>query len=83
MSPPGGTGPRFVGSAISRGWRIHGVLCHVCGALGYNADMPRQRHYYGSNPLHSITASTYRRGRTHRRERDLCATRGWRIRGVL
>jgi hypothetical protein len=46
-----------------RGWRIHGVLCHVCGALGYNPGMPPQRHYYGLNHLHFITASTYRRAR--------------------
>ena len=39
------------------------MLCHVCGALGYNPDMPRQRHYYGLNHLHFITASTYRRAR--------------------
>ena len=37
--------------------RIHGVLCHVRGALGCNAAMPRQRHYYGLNHLHFITAS--------------------------
>jgi len=35
----------------------------VCGALSYNAGMPRQRHYYGLNHLHFITASTYRRAR--------------------
>jgi hypothetical protein len=46
-----------------RVWCIHGVLCHVCGALGYNPDLPRQRHYYGLNHLHFITASTYRRAR--------------------
>ena len=39
------------------------MLCHVCGALGYNPGMPPQRHYYGLNHLHFITASTYRRAR--------------------
>jgi hypothetical protein len=28
---------------VSRGWRIHGVLCHVCGAWGYNHGMSRQQ----------------------------------------
>jgi hypothetical protein len=45
------------------GWRIHGVLCHVCGALGDNPGMPRERHDCGLNPLHFITARTYRRAR--------------------
>ncbi|HEV2417184.1 MAG TPA: hypothetical protein VGX94_05235 [Terriglobia bacterium] len=31
--------------------------------LWYNPRMPRQRHYYGLNHLHFITASTYRRTR--------------------
>ena len=26
-----------------RGWRIHGLLCHVCGAWGYNPGMSRQQ----------------------------------------
>ena len=55
----------------------------MCGALGYTADMPRQRLDYGSNLLHFITASTYRRDRTHRRERDVCATREFRMTTML
>jgi len=50
-------------NSSDRGWRIHGVLCHVCGAWGYHPGMPPQRHYYGLSHLHFITASTYRRAR--------------------
>ena len=38
------------------------MLCHVRGALGYNAAMPRQRNYYGLNRLHFITAGIPRGG---------------------
>ena len=40
------------------GWRVQVAFSHLCGALGYDPGMPRQRHNYGLNHLHFITAST-------------------------
>jgi hypothetical protein len=44
--------------------------------IGYNPDMPRQRHYCGLNQLHFIITSTYYLDRTHRNGHDVCAIRG-------
>lgn len=48
---------------LTDGWRIHGVVCHVCAPRMYNMPMPAQRHHHAGNHLHFLTASTYRRAR--------------------
>src|SRR5216684_6168685 len=47
---------------MDRAWGIPRCF-GACGGLGYSPGMPCQRHYYGLNHLHFITASTYRRAR--------------------
>jgi len=44
--------------------------------MGYNLDMPRQRHHCWLNHLYFIIASTYYLDRTHRHGHDVCVTRG-------
>jgi hypothetical protein len=52
-----------------RGWRIHAAFWHVCDFFLLHVRVPGQRHYYGLNHLHFLTASTYRRARLFDAER--------------
>ena len=51
------------------------------GEKGWNGVLAQTRRYYGEDRLRYLTTSTYRRARfrfdrTHRKHRDVCATRG-------
>ena len=67
--------------SIARGWRIHGVLCHVCAPRSGIPECPgntttriqRSSSAAGTLPLvNFLTASTYRRARLFDCERFRC-----------
>ncbi len=43
----------------SCGWPIHAGFSHVCDGRTSNLLVPRQRHYYGLDHLHDLTARSF------------------------